>query len=199
MIHPWVLQGFVTRSSPLGFGRFYITKDPTLGFSGLSPKGPSLSLDDFTSPRVSPLGLDDFSLPRVLHWVLQVFVTQGSLLGLGKFYVTKGFPLGFKQFFIQRVLHWVLQAFVTQGSLLVFTGFCQPRVPSWVWKNLRHQGSSLGFFRFVNQGSLLEFGRFYITKGLPLGCRQFFISKDPPLGFEGFCHPRVPPWFCKFL
>ena len=39
---------------------------------------------------------------------------------------------------------------------------------------------------FVNQGSPLRFGRFYITN-------------DPPLGFARFCHPKFPPWVWKIL
>ena len=59
-----------------------------------------------------------------------------------------------------------------QESPLGFIQFIT-KVQPWVWKIFRHLGSLLGF------------GKFFVTKVPPLGF-QAFITKSPPLNLENF-------------
>ena len=69
---------------------------------------------------------------------------------------------------------------------LGFTSFCQPKVPPLVWKTFHHQGSPL------------QIGRFFLTKGPSLGLDDF-SSTRVPLWFPGFSSPKDSPLVLKIL
>ena len=69
---------------------------------------------------------------------------------------------------------------------LDFTSFCQPKVPPLVWKTFHHQGSPL------------QIGRFFLTKGPSLGLDDF-SSTRVPLWFPCFSSPKDSPLVLKIL
>ena len=90
---------------------------------------------------------------------------------------------------------------------MCYTGFCHPKspleIPGFLFPSLGFEIRFSDFVVFVVQGSLLWFGRFFVTKILLLGFKVY-VTQGSPLGFvifsshcpclvlEDFSSPMVP-------
>ena len=158
------MQIFVTKRSPLGLKRFFITKvlyllspkSPPLGFAVFvtqgfpfelyRPKGPSWDSRFFIT-QVSPLGFPCFLVTQGSHppWFWECCCHQGFLLGFGIFFITKGPPLGLEDVLSPKGPSLGFQVFRHPSDSWVSQFFCCPMVqPLGLEDVLSLKGSPLG-------------------------------------------------------
>ena len=164
-------QGFL-----LIFGRFFITKVLSLDLKVSSPRVPPRVWNIFLLSRV-PLGFHDF-------------VTLLSPLGFGIFFfLLSSVPPTFQIFCHPRFPPCVWEipplgfhVFVTKGSPLFLEDFSSPKFPPWVWNIFCYKGTPLGLEDFLLSRVLPWVWKIFHHQGSPLGFGRFFVTKGPPLG-----------------